>query len=266
MGEIERAKLKIALERHYAAQRDGVTVEELDDLASLMIAEDARARRASMRILDNAAFVASQVRFVPAWVWAAQLAIVALMVWVALAGGDIPPVRWAVGLMSAASVLVCVPTLNASKRHGVVELEYACRFGAARVLAARLLILGCSCALSVALMVAGTSAVTGLGALSVALWACPPYFCSCAGSLATLRHLRPSHAVMASVAWMFSICTVLLAASNAFPAMYGMASLAVWGLAATVALVWLAREALLTVRATTAGLDFYAPRIAVTHE
>ncbi|MDK7723111.1 hypothetical protein QP551_00110 [Slackia exigua] len=79
----------------------------------------------------------------------------------------------------------------------------------------------------VTFMVAGTSVATGIGALSVTLWACPPYFCSCAGTLAILRRARTPHAVMSSIAWIAVICSALLAISIAFPGIYGPAALAV---------------------------------------
>lgn len=264
MVGIDENGLETELMRHYAAQREAPAAERLYELACLMTKEGARVSEAPARRLGDAGFVAAQVRFVPPWSWGAQLVIVTLMVWSALSCGNAAPVRWAVGLMSAASVLVCVPPLFSSSQHGVIELECACRYNAARVLAARLIVLGCSCALAVALMVAGTSVATGIGALSVTLWACPPYFCSCAGTLAILRRARTPHAVVSSIAWIAVICSALLAISIAFPGIYGPAALAIWGLAAAAALAWLVREALLALRSAAGGLDSFAPHIAST--
>lgn len=265
MGEIRGRRLEAALARHYAAQREGAKPGAIDSLVGAMVAEDARARREDAPDMGGVAFVMAQVRYIPTWVWIAQCAFVALMVTVAHVSGDSSATRWAVGLLSAASVLTCVPTLHASTLHGVIELERACRNDAARVLVARLVILGCSGALCVALMVAGTSAATGLSGLRVALWACPPYFCSCAGSLLILRRVRPSAALAASAAWTATCCSALYAVGQVFPRGYDDASLAVWALAALVALAWLAREATLTVRAAAEGLDPFSPHAFMTY-
>ena len=79
MGETGRARLEAELARHYAAQRDEVAPETTDALVAAMVAEDARIRRVQSRRMGTARFVASQVRYIPAWTWAAQAALVALM-------------------------------------------------------------------------------------------------------------------------------------------------------------------------------------------
>ena len=266
MGEVDRARLKVALSRHYAAQRSEAAGAGMDALVTAMLAEDARMCRADTRqAMGMPSFVAAQVRYIPAWTWAAQIACVAAMVWLACSVGDADPVRWVVGALSALSVLVCVPTLHASRRHGVAELEYSCCFDATGVLVARLVVMGCSCSLVVALMVAGTSAATGLGALDVALWACPPYFLSCAGSLALMRRVRPDVAAVACFAWAALCCGALLMLGHACPDAYAASSLGTWAFAAALALAWLVREAALTVRSAAAGLDSFAPQLANTY-
>ena len=111
MVGIDENGLEAELMRHYAAQRETPAAERLYELACLMAKEGARVSEVPARRLGDAGFVAAQVRFVPPWSWGAQLVIVTLMVWSALSCGNATPVRWAVGLMSAASVLVCVPPL-----------------------------------------------------------------------------------------------------------------------------------------------------------
>lgn len=265
MGEVERARLKVALSRHYAAQRGDTETDKAEEIARLMLAEDARMGRAERSTLGMPAFVAAQVRYVPAWTWGAQLACVAAMVLLAEVLGDTEPVRWAVGVAASLAVLVCVPSMHASRRHGVAELEYACRFDCTSVLVARLVVMGCSCSLATALIVAGTSAASGLSALAVALWACPPYFLACAGSLALMRKSRPGAVPLACVAWVAVCCGALLAVARALPNVYDASALAVWAAAAAVALAWLVRECLLTVRSAASGLDAFAPHLAVTN-
>ena len=183
-----------------------------------------------------------------------------------LATADAGAAKLAVGVLSAAAVLVGVPTLHASKLNGVAELEYSCQNNAASVMVARLIVLGCSSALTVALMVGAVASSLDIGALSVALYACPPFFCSCAGSLALLRRAAPSSAAVLCWAWAAACCAVLMALASMWPDMYDGASLASWIAAATVALAWLVREIAMTFRVVSAGLDAFSPHMAKTYE
>lgn len=264
MGGVDRAGLARVLERHYAVQRQVVSRAETDHLANLMLAEDARARKADFRVMGIVGFVASQVRYIPAWTWVAQVIIVALMVAVAYASGSAMATKLAVGILSAASVLVGVPTLQASKRYGVTELEYSCRNNAASVMFARFVILGCSSSLAVAIMVAMTASGLDTSALTVALWACPPFFCSCAGSLALLRKASVSSAAAMCAVWVAACSIVLVAFASILPDMYESASFAIWAGAAIAALAWLAREIAVVFRSVAAGLDAFSPHAAMT--
>ena len=260
MDRNRKARIMVSLRDYYRQQLEPVSPDTLDSLASRMAAEAARPHTG----MSLPAFVAAQALYVPTWVWVAQAALVAVMVIVARSAGDTLAVRWVVGAISSASVLVCVPTIHASRLHGVYELESSCRHGAASALAARLIVLGCSAALSVGLMVFATSAATGLGALRVALWACPPHFLSCAGSLAILRKVRPSSAYLACAAWVTVCCGVLCALGMRFPASYGEASISLWAFASLAALSWLSHEVVLAVRAAAKGLDGLSPQTQVT--
>ena len=264
MNVVDRARMRIALRHHYQRQVDPVGDEAIDALVSAMVAEDSRARGGAESRRGFLPFVVAQARFIPIWVWLAQVALVSTMVLVARLAGNGVMARWAIGVMSAASVLVCVPTLHSSRLHGVVELECSCRHNAASVLVARLIVLGCSASLCLGVMVSATSRVTGMGALWVARWACPPYFLSCAGALVMLRRCRPSFALLACVAWTCLCCGSLYMLSVAFPSAYGEASLSVWALASLASLAWLSREVVLTVRAASAGLDGLTPVVSAS--
>ena len=157
MGEAGRARLEMELAQHYAAQRKAASGDAIDAIATAMVAEDARIRRTQPYRMGAASFVAAQARYIPVWTWAVQVALVALMCVVAHATGDAGPTKVCVGILSAVCVLVGVPTMHASKLHRVAELEYACPRNAASVLLARLIVLGCSSALVVALMVGATA-------------------------------------------------------------------------------------------------------------
>ncbi len=265
MGEAERARLKIELSQHYSAQREKAGPNTIDSLALAMVAEDARMSRVRGRRMGFAPFVAAQVRYIPRWTWFAQLGIVALMLAAASSAADASLAKLAVGVLSAATVLVGVPTLHASKLNGVAELEYSCQNNAASVMVARLIVLGCSSALTVALMVGAVASSLDVGALAVALYACPPFFCSCAGSLVVLRRTAPSSATVLCWAWAAACCAVLMALASMWPDMYGTASLASWIAAAAAALAWLVREVAMLVHAASAGLDAFSPHMAKTY-
>lgn len=263
MSDLRRTRLESALRRHYAAQRTTPAPDELvDGLARVMVAEDARARRAWGAKGGLVSFVMAQVRYLPVWTWLAQVAVVVLMVLVARGLTNEVAAKLVVGTLSAITVLIGVPTLHASRICGVVELEYACRHNVASVLIARMVVLGCSSALAVAVMVGLAASSIDASAFAVALWAAPPFFASCAGSLVLLRRLRPSSAPLACVAWVGACSTALVVVALRHPALYDSAATGVWAAAALVAFCWLVRETMRTVRAAAAGLDAFAPQLA----
>ncbi len=265
MGEIARAKLTAALSQHYGLHRRAASPEEVERIANLMITEDARVRKADMRSMKGAGFVAAQVRYIPSWTWVAQVLIVALMVVMAYTSGSEISTKTVIGVLSAASVLVGVPTVHASKRHTMAELEYSCANNTANVMVARLTVLGCSSALVVALMVSVTAAHLDTGAFSVALWTAPPFFCSCAGALLLLRKASPSSAAALCAVWTVACSAALMSFSTVFPEMYGDASLTVWAGASAVAFIWLVREVIMTFRSVVAGLDIFSPHFSNTY-
>ncbi len=265
MREQERVSLEVDLSRHYAAQRGLGERQAAASIARAMLDEDARMCRVVPCNRGAVAFVASQVRYIPAWTWAAQVALVALMCAVARAAGNAESTSLTVGILSAMTVLVAVPTVQASKQNGVAELEYACLHNAASVMVARLIVLGCSSALAVALMVAAAASAVNVSAFVIALWTCPPFFLSCAGSLMALRTAHPASASMRCLVCTSTCCLVLLVLAAALPGLYEGTSVAIWLLAAACALAWLIHELALTVRAASAGLDAFSPQLAHTY-
>ncbi len=265
MSNAGHKRLEEVLLKHYAAQQVAVEPEMIDDVVTAMLAEDARISKARDRSIGFATFVAAQAGFVPAWTWAVQVAIAAIMCVVAFAGDDADAAKLTIGILSAATVLVGIPAVHASKLHGVAELEYSCPNNAASVMVARLIVLGCSSALAVLLMVFVTAAYLDLDMFAVALWAAPPFFCSCAGCLLALRKVVPPTASALCVVWTVTCSTALMALSAVFPEMYAEASLTVWAGAAAVALAWLAREVAMTLRSAWEGLDAFSPYMAKIH-
>ena len=262
MDRRKKRDLERVLRVHYAAQKAEAPEHVPSSLMEAMLAEDKRAIPASQLASGGiAAFVASQVAFIPAWVWVFQLTIVVLMAWLAAYWGDIVQTWTAVGILSAVSVLACVPTVRTNVSCGMVELEYSCRRNAVQVLAACLIVLGCSSSLCVGLMIASSSALTGTGPLSAALWSCPPYFCSCAGVLALARSSGDDPS-FACLIWIACVCALSLILGADFPVIYGGVSLGFWAAASGLALAWLAGELGLLMKAAKAGLDFLRPQTA----
>ncbi|MDO5120067.1 MAG: hypothetical protein Q4D48_08270 [Coriobacteriales bacterium] len=265
MGERGNEMLELRLERHFAARREVVSPGAIDDLTLAMVAEDAQMTRMASRDTGLISFVVAQVRFIPLWTWVAQALLVALMLFVAAASESAEATKLSVGLLSAMTVLVGMPTVHASKLHGMAELEYSCLHNAAGVLVARLIVLGCSSALAVALMVGVVASSLEMSAFTVALWACPPFFGSCAAALTVLRKASPDTAVPLTVSWVMGCCMALLAVAIVFPEMYGNTALSVWAVAASLALIWLMREVAMTIRSAAAGLDALYPQMAKTY-
>lgn len=137
-------------------------------------------------------FVWGQLRFVSPWVWAAQLALIALVV--ASAGAlssERPAVLIAVGA-AVLTVLVGVPDVLRSCERGVAELEYACRFDCRQVLAARCALLGLSDVAVLTAAIVALPALAGADPFLVFLYACTPFFALCAGVFWIAGHGRRS--------------------------------------------------------------------------
>ncbi len=265
MSRTSHERLEARLASHYAASRVTVEPEVVDGIVHAMLDEDVRMDEARLPRMGFVAFVAAQVGFVPVWTWVTQLAIVAIMCAVAFTGGNADAAKMAIGVLSVATALVGVPTVHASKLYGVAELEYSCLNNAASIMVARLIVLGCSSALAVAFMVTLTAARLDLDAFAVALWATPPFFCSCAGCLLALRKAVPSAAMALCVVWAITCSGALMALSVVIPEMYAEASLTVWAGAASTALAWLAREVAIALRSAWEGLDVFSPHMARTY-
>lgn len=265
MDRVTRARIEGELVHRLAKRCEVPPSEVVDGLVSAMLVEDARSAVAQAHDLGFIPFVAAQARFIPAWTWAAQAALVVVMYLVATASASAEATRMTVGILSALTVLVGVPTIHASKRYGVAELEYSCLHNTASVLVARLIALGCSSALAVACMVGLAVSSLDLGVFEVSLWASLPFFCSCASALAVLRKAPPDAAALLAVAVVAACCSALLLVDIAFSQLYDVASLAVGAAAAALALAWLVREVTLTLRSAAAGLDAFSPHLAKTY-
>lgn len=199
-------------------------------------------------------FVWGQLRFVSPWVWAAQLALIALVV--ASAGAlssERPAVLIAVGA-AVLTVLVGVPDVLRSCERGVVELEYACRFDCRQVLAARCALLGLSDVAVLTAAIVALPALAGADPFLVFLYACTPFFALCAGVFWIAGHGRCS-----LTARCMALGAVMMLAAwglwTAAPALYAGMSATAWSLLAGVAFLAALHEGRHLFRAVGSGLD-----------
>lgn len=73
------------------------------------------------------------------------------------------------------------------------------RFSCVQVLASRLLLFGLADVLWITLAVAAVPTLAGIDALRVLLYACTPFFCSCATCFYAARRLRATRSSPASL-------------------------------------------------------------------
>jgi hypothetical protein len=199
-------------------------------------------------------FVWGQLRFVSPWVWAAQLALIALVV---ASAGALPSERSAVLIAVGAAVLtvlVGVPDVLRSCERGVVELEYACRFDCRQVLAARCALLGLSDVAVLTAAIVALPALAGADPFLVFLYACTPFFALCAGVFWIAGHGRRS-----LTARCMALGAVMMLAAwglwTAAPALYAGMSATAWSLLAGVAFLAALHEGRHLFRAVGSGLD-----------
>lgn len=264
-----RSDLERRLVAHYDDAREGLCARSGNEardraaLASAMVA----ARRGipdacPARVPSFSRFVAAQARFIGPGTWLAHVALVLLAVALCIMAPNGEATSFAVAAVGAATMLVEVPPLLASKTYGVSELEYACVFDHRSALTARMVALGCSAALLVTALAGAMPVLTGTTAVAVLVHVCPPYFLSCIGCLEIARRVSAANATSASAAWCFAVAGVTLALWLAAPQLYAATATGAWGLAGAAALIGVLHEARLLLRQAGQGLDAVTPRAA----
>ena len=264
-----RSDLERRLVAHYDDAREGLCAQSGNEardraaLASAMVA----ARRGipdacPARVPSFSRFVAAQARFIGPGTWLAHVALVLLAVALCIMAPNGEATSFAVAAVGAATMLVEVPPLLASKTYGVSELEYACVFDHRSALTARMVALGCSAALLVTALAGAMPVLTGTTAVAVLVHVCPPYFLSCIGCLEIARRVSAANATSASAAWCFAVAGVTLALWLAAPQLYAATATGAWGLAGAAALIGVLHEARLLLRQAGQGLDAVTPRAA----
>lgn len=265
------AEIEARLRAHYRAQRTSCAVssEQREAVARRVLMEVARVAGAAPDANVGAAssphafarFVLGQARFIRKRVWAAQVALVIVMV--ALCGAaewmfpDAAAGQTALlaSLLGAAAVAVGLPDLMASRVNGTEELEYACRFDCRSVMLARMILLGGSEVLAVTVAAVATPALVGTSTFSLLLHACAPYFLACLGCLALARRLDAQAALPAMVAWTALVMMASIALYKLVRMAYETASVGAWALVAAAAAILALREARRWLDQVSAGLD-----------
>lgn len=190
MSGKSKRNVERALRAHYRAERGAPDAEAKAATLAAVRAAVASERPAGERGggMTFAGFVAVQARFIHPRVWAAQLALVAIMAAVCLpSSGMARGFSVVSGMLAAATVLVGLPDLLASATHRVSELEYACRFDCRAVALARLIVLGCSDVVAVTAIALAAPIALGADPFASLVHACVPYFLACAGALLAAR-------------------------------------------------------------------------------
>lgn len=264
-----RSDLEQRLVAHYNDAREGLCARSGNEacdraaLASAMAAArgdipDARPAHAP----SFARFVAAQARFIGPGTWLAHLALVLLAVALCTMAPNGEATSFAVAAVGAATMLVEVPPLLTSKRHGVSELEYACVFDHRSALTARMIVLGCSATLLITALAGAMPVLTGASAVDVLVHACLPYFLACIGCLEIARRTSAANATGTAAAWCLLVASGGLALWLAVPQLYAATATGAWGLAGAAALAGVLHEARLLLRQAGQGLDAVAPRTA----
>ena len=120
------------------------------------------------------------------------------------------------------------------------------------------MLFGLADVLWITLVVAAVPTLAGIDALRALLYACTPFFCSCAACFYAARRL-PGNSLVASVAPAMSVLAALWLLSTAFPLWYEGASLAVWVAALMASMALAALEASRLMRCVSGGLS---PRLS----
>lgn len=155
-------------------------------------------------------FLALQAGFIRKRMWAAQFAVLAGVLFLALLDSTAAR-QYALWAAAAPLLLVAnVQDLARVYRQGMLELELATRYSLPKITAARLLVFGLCDAVLLALL-AATGAAATRTALGVVLLYCLTPFCSVSAlCLFLLRYLRPAVFARTALAAMAALLGVLL--------------------------------------------------------
>lgn len=172
-------------------------------------------------------FVFTQMRFINPVCWVLQIALIACV----LVAGDTyrsseiqAPLIMTFALLTVA---IAIPSVFKSFESRTSELELACKFNCAQVLAARLIIFGLADVLWLSIIIAVMPSFAGSDPFSVFLYASTPFFLFCALCF-YLARVANKHVTRATIAVVAISIIVLWQSIGLFPYWYSSLSWTTW--------------------------------------
>lgn len=181
-------------------------------------------------------FVFTQMRFIDPACWILQIALIACV----LIAGDTykaseiqAPLVMTFALLTVA---IAIPSVFKSFESRTSELELACRFNCAQVLAARLIIFGLADVLWFSVVIAVMPSFAGSDPFSVFLYASTPFFLFCALCF-YLARIANKHVTRVTIVAATISIVVLWQSIGMFPYWYSNLSWVTWMAALLFAIV-----------------------------
>ena len=186
-------------------------------------------------------FVLTQVRFINPICWILQIALIACV----LITGDIykaseiqAPLVMTFAMLT---VVIAIPSAFKSFESKTAELELACRFNSAQVLASRLIIFGLADVLWFSIIIAAMPSFATSDPFSIFLYASTPFFLFCALCF-YLARIANRHVTRAAIAAATVLVVVLWQSIGLFPHWYSELSWGTWMIALVLSIALAAFE------------------------
>lgn len=204
-----------------------------------MVAREAQkeSRTSAIEAMPFWRFTLTQMRFINPVCWVLQIALVACVL---IAGSECRTWNVQAPLVMTFAVLtvaVAIPSLFKSLESRTSELELACRFDCAQVLAARLIIFGLADVLWLSIVVAVMPSFAQSDPFGIFLYASTPFFAFCALCF-YLARVANRHVAKATIAAATVAVVALWQSTDLLPCWYSELSWGTWlaALACAVAL------------------------------
>lgn len=230
------------LKRFYASGAPSIDTSKKLQVVELVARE---ARKTSLaptyEAMSFRRFVLAQMRFINPVCWALQIALVACVL---IVGGTYrSPEAQAPLIMTFAvlTVAIAIPPVFKSIESKTSELELACRFNCAQVLASRLIIFGLADVLWFSIVIAIMPAFAESDPFGIFLYAATPFFLFCALSF-YLAQVAKERVVKATVAAAAIAIIALWQSIGLVPHWYSELSWTTWVIALIFAVALAAFE------------------------
>lgn len=216
------------LKRFYAKGIPPVDSARKRQVVELVAREAQKANHAQASItMSFRKFVFTQMRFINPVCWVLQMALIACV----LIAGDTyrssdmqAPLIMTFALLTVA---IAIPSVFKSFESRISELELACRFNCAQVLAARLIIFGLADVLWFSIIIAVMPSFAGSDPFRVFLYASTPFFLFCALCF-YLARIANKYVTKATIAAVTILIIVLWQSIGLFPYWYSNLSWVTW--------------------------------------